>query len=214
MKYLLLFLLLTSSVHAENVKIYEASFPAKQKAEIVRFGDLTGDGKVDYVIAQNSNRIITFVAAYEFSGKLLWKIGVADPSHANIAYDLPIQVFDLDGDGKAEVILVYENEIQIRSGQTGAILRETIIDTTDRKIPKEVLRTSITKDITTNDSIFIAKLFSADAYSILVKDRYTHFVVYSKNLRLQYESGYFPTGHYPTAHDIDGDGIEDLGFLG
>ncbi len=97
----------------------------------VRFGHLTGTDEWFVVLAQMQKRIsrdaygfISCLTAIDLEGRVLWQLG--EPSiNANIlgkvSADMPFQIYDIDGDGKDEVIVGRNFEIQILEGTTGKI---------------------------------------------------------------------------------------------
>jgi hypothetical protein len=78
----------------------------------IRFGHLKGGSETHIVLAQNQRRIsrdnfarISCLTAVDLDGRVLWQIG--EPNSENGAFitaDLPFQVYDIDNDGKDEVI--------------------------------------------------------------------------------------------------------------
>jgi rhamnogalacturonan endolyase len=93
----------------------------------VRFGDLDGDGVPEMLISQNIPRIadnfiqISCMTAVNFDGKVLWQLGRPDPRNALLTADTPFQVHDIDGDGRNEVVMVKDFQLQIREGATGRL---------------------------------------------------------------------------------------------
>jgi len=86
----------------------------------VRFGHLLGDGSWQVVLAQMQRRVsrdaygfISCLTAIDLDGNVLWQLG--EPSgHADrlgkVSADMPLQVYDIDGDG-AEELLVWSGEV-------------------------------------------------------------------------------------------------------
>ena len=96
-----------------------------------RFGDLDGDGVPEMLIAQNIPRIgdnfiqISCLTAVTFDGKVLWQLGRPDPRNGLLTADTPFQIHDIDGDGRNEVVMVKDFQLQVREGSTGR-LRQSV----------------------------------------------------------------------------------------
>ena len=76
------------------------------------------------VSAGDAYGFISCLTAIDLEGRVLWQLG--EPSiNANIlgkvSADMPFQIYDIDGDGKDEVIVGRNFEIQILEGTTGKI---------------------------------------------------------------------------------------------
>jgi autotransporter-associated beta strand protein len=93
-------------------------------------GDLDGDGEYDFVVdRQPPGETRQFLEAYKRDGTMLWRmdLGFNSTNHYNIepgassvsiGHGDNLTVFDLDGDGKAEVILRTANGVVFGDGQT------------------------------------------------------------------------------------------------
>ncbi len=93
-------------------------------------GDLDGDGEFDFVVdRQPPGETSQYVEAYKRDGTLLWRINLGPNStnHYNIepgastvsmGHGDNMTVFDMDGDGKAEVILRTANGVVFGNGAT------------------------------------------------------------------------------------------------
>jgi rhamnogalacturonan endolyase len=177
----------------------------------VRFGDLDGDGAVDMLIAQNIPRIrgdafdqISCLTAVTLDGKVLWQKGRPDPRNGLLTNDTPFQVHDVDGDGKNEVVLVRDFQLQILDGRTGEVRRRTWMP---RMLPADK---DHPYEMENGDSIaFVNVSGNPGRHEILVKDRYTHFWIYSNTLELLWK-GDGQTGHYPFPLDVNGDGRDEI----
>jgi hypothetical protein len=180
----------------------------------VRFGDLDGDGVPDMLIAQNIPRVtgdafdqISCLTAVTLDGKILWQQGRPNPRNGLLTNDTPFQIHDIDGDGRNEVVLVRDFQLQILDGRTGKVKRAVAmpkLPATDKAHPY---------DLENGDSIaFVNFSGNRDRHEILVKDRYTHFWIYNNQLELLWK-GDGQTGHFPYPLEI-GDGGKDSLFLG
>jgi rhamnogalacturonan endolyase len=177
----------------------------------VRFGDLDGDGRLDMLIAQNIPRVrgdafdhISCLSAVTLDGEILWQLGRPDPRNGLLTNDTPFQIHDLDGDGKNEVILVRDFQIQVLEGSSGKVLRRAWMPEAARDNKQRPY------EINNGDSIAFVNLSGGKrAQEILVKDRYRWFWIFDKDLRLLWR-GEGQTGHYPFPIDINRDGREEF----
>lgn len=170
----------------------------------VRFGDLDGDGVPDMLIAQNIPRVqgdsfdqISCLTAVTLNGKILWQSGRPNPHNGLLTNDTPFQIHDIDGDGRNEVVVARNFQLQILDGRTGEIRRWVWMPkmpVTDHLHPYEREN---------GDSIAFVN-FSGDKErrEILVKDRYTHFWIYNNKLELLWK-GDGQTGHYPYPVELE-----------
>ena len=177
----------------------------------VRFGDLDGDGRIDMLIAQNIPRVrgdafdhISSLTAITLDGRILWQLGRPDPRNGLLTNDTPFQIHDIDGDGKNEVILVRDFQLQVLEGATGKLRQRTWMPEAaadNKERPYE---------INNGDSIAFLNLSGGKhPQEILIKDRYRWFWVFDKDLQLKWK-GEGQTGHYPFPIDIDGDGRQEF----
>jgi rhamnogalacturonan endolyase len=172
----------------------------------VRFGDLDGDGRLDMLFAQNVAKVrgdaydqISCLTAVTLDGKVLWQQGRPNPKNALLTNDTPFQIHDLDGDGRMEVVLARDFQLQVLEGRTGKLLRKAWLPA----VPSDSQNPPYELNI--GDSIlFLDQTGTGSPREILVKDRYWHFWIFDRNLQLK-SSGDGQTGHYPFAFDVDND---------
>jgi len=96
----------------------------------MRLGDINGDGKMEIVMGQPmpqpgayTPQQVVCVTAYDLKGKQLWQYGTPGTSHG-ASSDIPIQVYDMDGDGKSEVFAnMSDSEMTVLDGTTGKLVR-------------------------------------------------------------------------------------------
>ncbi|MGH9674765.1 MAG: hypothetical protein ACRD44_16425, partial [Bryobacteraceae bacterium] len=177
----------------------------------VRFGDLDGDGRPEMLIAQNIPRVrgdafdhISCLTAVTLDGKVLWQLGRPDPRNGLLTNDTPFQIHDLDGDGRNEVILVRDFQLQVLEGATGKVRQRNWMPGMSREMKERPY------EINNGDSIAIFNLSGGKtAQEIVVKDRYQTFWVFDRDLQVRW-SGQGQTGHYPFPLDFDGDGREEF----
>ncbi|MDZ4797292.1 MAG: hypothetical protein SGI92_03955 [Bryobacteraceae bacterium] len=177
----------------------------------VRFGDLDGDGQVDMLIAQNIPKVrgdafdhISSLTAVTLDGKVLWQVGRPDARNGLLTNDTPFQIKDVDGDGKNEVVMVKDFQIQILEGATGKVRQRTWMPVAPAENKERPY------DLNSGDSMLFLNLSgNPGRRELLVKDRYNTFWVFANDLRLLW-TGNGKTGHYPYPMDMDGDGLDEF----
>ena len=99
-----------------NSDTYNPSDPSKVDggANDASVGDVDGDGRYEIILKWNPNDAkdsasggvtgIVYIDCYEFDGTLLWRINLGRNIRAGAHYT-QFQVYDYDGDGKAEVAM-------------------------------------------------------------------------------------------------------------
>lgn len=177
----------------------------------VRFGDLDADGRLDMLFAQNVPKVrgdafdhISCLTAVTLDGRVLWQQGRPNVKNGLLTNDNPFQIHDLDGDGRMEVVLARDSQLQVLEGTTGKLVRKAWLP----RIAPEVKDRPYELNI--GDSLLFVDLSGAGRPSeILLKDRYRGFWVFDQNLKLLWE-GLGQTGHYPYPADVDGDGRQEF----
>jgi len=163
------------------------------------------------LIAQNVPKVrgdafdhLSCLTAVTLEGKVLWQSGRPNPANGLLTNDTPFQIHDIDGDGRNEVILVRDFQLQILDGFTGKLKQRVLMPpapTTNKERPYE---------INNGDSILFLDLSGKGARrEILIKDRYRTFWVFDEKLKLLW-SGTGQTGHYPFPIDVDNDGRDEF----
>jgi hypothetical protein len=177
----------------------------------VRFGDLDGDGSTDMLIGQNVQRFpydvahLSSLTAVTLDGKVLWQTGKPDPRNGLLTYDTPLQIHDIDGDGRNEVVLAKDFKLQVLDGRSGRLLREAPTPAA----PAGSMRDQIYEDVYGDSIAFVNVLGDPRRHEIILKDRYKWFWVYDNQLRLLWK-GSGQLGHYPYPVDVNGDGRDEI----
>lgn len=161
-------------------------------------GDLDGDGRAELVTARNDNQRVTAALASRLDGAALWRWGEANAGSPMLSYDVPLQVYDLDGDGRAEVYLSVRGFLLVLDGRTG----------------KELRRLPLPGGLEVADCIAFANLRGRPrAQDILVKTRYDRIWAYTADWEPLWEwrpRNGAKTCHHPTLLDLDGDGRDEV----
>jgi hypothetical protein len=197
--------------------------PGFGTARQIRFGDLTGNGRPDIVLAQRvpieggqGYWTVGCLTALSAEGKVLWQSGQPTPQMP-MAGDLPFQVNDIDGDGRNEVVAVRGFEIQVLDGATGGLKFAAPVP--DRP-PHHPLLKSVVSYFGSPDGHEFPKVVAnairfADlagrgaARDVLLKDHYHHLWALSPELEPLW-SWVGNLGHFPFAADINGDGRDEV----
>lgn len=192
-------------------------------ARQIRFGDLTGDGSPDILLAQRSlidgmpgYSTISCLTAMTTEGEVLWQSGQPAPQEP-MAGDLPFQVGDIDGDGRNEVVCVRDFEIQVLDGATGQLQRAAPVPPRPEHHP--LLRSVVSyfgaRDGREFPRVVANALRFADlggrgaARDLLLKDAYHHLWAFSPKLEVLW-SFCGNLGHFPFCADTDADGRDEV----
>ena len=179
----------------------------------VRFGDLNNDGQMDVLIGQvihhgpkDRNSELHCLTAKTFNGERLWQMGKPDPWKDHLTNDVAFQIYDLDNDGKTEVVYCKDFQIIVADGLTG----QTKYSVPTPKSPAVKQGDHNMFERILGDCLFFCDLVG-DGYAseILLKDRYRNIWVYNEKLELLWQAE-CQTGHYPFAYDVDDDGKDEI----
>ena len=189
-------------------------------AETVRVGDLNGDGAPDLLFVQSLRgpRRITCLTATTIHGDVLWQTGTPCAANGELYSDLPVQIYDWDGDGHNEVLHVRQAEyLQVAARPDGVVERAPAYGGTATMVvldgqtgqPKDEFALPAPAD----DSFLFADLTGQGCRrDLVVKDRYWNMwgVAHAGEVLWHYEGS---VGHFPAYGDVDGDGCDEI-FVG
>ena len=190
----------------------------------IRFGHLTGTDEWYVVLAQMQKRVsrdaygfISCLTAIDLEGNALWQLG--EPSDkteelGKVSADMAFQVYDIDGDGRDEVIVGWDFEIRILDGRTGTIKKSAktpFSDDNDADLIGVPYQTYAFERINP-DGIRICNFRGKERPAdILIKDRYCRIYALDEDLNVMWKfKSPTNTGHCPLPIDIDGDGKDEL----
>jgi outer membrane protein assembly factor BamB len=189
-------------------------------AETLRIGDLNADGAPDFLFVQSiyGTREITCLTATTITGEVLWQTGKASPENGRIYSDLPVQIYDWDGDGRNEVLYVRQARY-IGWTLVGGYAREraeryegvATMVVLDGATGKE--KSSFPLPAPADDCFLFADLRGCGRREdLIVKDRYWNMwgVAHSGDVLWHWPGS---TGHFPAVADLDGDGRDEV-FVG
>lgn len=164
-------------------------------------GDINSDGRMEIVMVQPDSHFddryfphsVQAATAFDLLGNVLWQIGEIDPDAQPSGADIPCQIYDINNDGKMEIICAMDDKLCIFEGENGKLI-------STHPLPDEHA----------HDCIMICDLEgTGHAQNIIVKDRYHKAWALDKNFNVMWaHEG--NTGHYPWCYDLDGDGHDEV----
>lgn len=164
-------------------------------------GDIDGDGRMEVVFVQADSGIddrfvphqITCVTAYRLTGELLWQRGDSSGKPGNFGSDFPAQIYDIDHDGRLEILCVMDKKFLVLDGADGSVKES-------HELPAEEA----------HDCIIIANLTGKEQpEDIILKDRYFHMWALNRQFEVLWtHEGNL--GHFPWAADVNGDGYDEV----
>ncbi len=167
------------------------------------FLDPDSDGENEIIIYETNGEKQAY-RCLEFDGTELWKI-------EDIKYptteggDYVIQVFDINGDGRNEVVAAIDFEIKVFDGKTGTLIKSAptpkqypYFDSRNYKYPQLL-----------GDALCPVMITADKPHGFYIKDRYTNIWLYDHDLKLLWHKA-LGTGHFPLPVDIDNDGSEEI----
>ena len=190
----------------------------------VRFGHLLGNGEYQMVLAQCQKRVnrdaygtISCLTAMDLDGNILWQYGEPTDNMeiGNISADMPMQIYDIDGDGYDEVITAKNFEVLILDGKTGNVKKRAKTPLSTMEEDGTIIGVpdgEYAFDRINPDGMRICNFRGLDKpRDILIKDRYCRVYALNDNLEVMWHfQSDKNTGHFPFAIDINGDGYDEL----
>ena len=90
----------------------------------ILLGDIDGDGRMELVCAQPDGGIddryvphmVVCLTAFSLTGELLWQAGEPVAQPGGPGSDYPVQIADIDGDGRLEVLAVMDKTLFVLDG--------------------------------------------------------------------------------------------------
>ena len=192
-------------------------------ARQIRFGHLAGTSEWFFVMCQNQRKVykdrypvISCMTAVSIeTGKVLWQIGEPcdSPEIEKLTTDLPFQIYDIDGDGIDEVITSWDFRLLILDGRTGAV-KKSIPTPLNEAAPETVTGLEFGKYAFNRLNVDAIRIVNVSGNSrpeeILIKDRYSRYWIYDRDLNLRWQFSKYNTGHFPFSYDFNGDGKDEI----
>ena len=175
-------------------------------ASAVKFGDLTGDGRMDFVVLTPDYSAF----AFDHDGRELWRHQApADGARLRSEFEAPGSVWDFDRDGLGEVVhwrmIDGRESLVMADGRTGAVKHSVPWPTTPMPHVYNNFRTAIAR-LRPGHADSLAVLtdsggtISVSAFGPDLKPLWTHTELREKD----------HLGHYLYPVDLDGDGVDEV----
>lgn len=187
----------------------------------IRLGDLTGDGGLDFLLLQIDSvrdRGIGCMTAMSHEGEILWRKGTPhDAPEQEASADTPAQIHDIDGDGRNEVVCVFQRELIVLDGATGEIKQKAELppmspypEEFKLNVPHWGAGFSDDGPRVHASAIQFADLAGRGAKrDILLQDHYHQLIAMSPDLKELWRTVNV-IGHFATSYDFDKDGRDDV----
>ncbi len=183
--------------------IHDLPLPGGNLKRDFFFLDPDSDGEKEIIIAEIKDNKYSY-RCLEFDGTELWKIdNIKFPTTES--GDFTIQVFDINGDGKNEIITAIDFQLQIRNGKNGKLIKSVptpdanpYYDSRDYKYPKLL-----------GDAICPVRIKPNKPPGFYIKDRYTNIWLYDNNLNQLWHKP-ISTTHFPLPVDLNSDGVDEI----
>jgi len=204
-------------VCARPERVHEVKLPKTDADRNFYFFDADNDRELEIIVAE-LKKDGNAIRCLEFDGTQLWLItGIRN--RLTVGGDQPIQVFDINGDGRNELVYAADFQIQVRDAKTAKPLYAASVPPKNSYygvIPTAQSNTSVlddnevsSSDLLLADALCPFKLDPAQPSGLYLKDRYTNLWVYDNRLNLKWHKA-INTGHFPLPVDLNGDGRDEL----
>jgi hypothetical protein len=175
-------------------------------AHAVKFGDLTGDGRMDFVVITPNYSI----HAFDHDGRELWN-HQAPPENTRLRgeFEAPGSVWDFDGDGRAEVVhwrmIDGQQWIAMADGTTGEVKHRVAWPAKPWPHVYNNFRTAVARQKPGRADSLVVLCDSGDtiaiaAYDAQLRELWRHDHVLRKD----------HLGHYIYPRDVTGDGVDEV----
>lgn len=153
-------------------------------------GDIDGDGRMEVVFVQADSGLT--IVLYRIRSpvsprtvlreRLLWQRGDRSGKPGNFGSDFPAQIYDIDHDGRLEILCVMDKKFLVLDGADGSVKES-------HELPAEEA----------HDCIIIANLTGKEQpEDIILKDRYFHMWALNRQFEVLWtHEGNL--GHFPWA---------------
>ncbi len=176
------------------------------QSSCVKFGDLTGDGKTDFVVFSSGYSSY----AFDNSGEMLWSWEApVENERLRAQFEAPGLVWDFDRDGCAELVQWREDD-----GQEWLVMADGCTGNIKYRVPWP---TAPHPHVYNNFRLAVANTDGIYPSSVLLYSdcgAYMTYGIYDKELseswRHVVNTKKDHLGHYFYAHDFDGDGIDEI----
>ena len=175
-------------------------------AHAVKFGDLTGDGRMDFVVLTPEYSAY----AYDHDGRELWKyLAPAEDTRLRSEFEAPGSVWDFDGDGSAEVVhwrMIDGKEwIAMADGVSGRVKHKVEWPSKSAPHVYNNFRIAVARLRPGHPGHLVVLCDSGDAMAIAAYDAgLKNLWRVDKTLRKDH------LGHYVYPRDVTGDGIDEI----
>ncbi|MBQ9520010.1 MAG: hypothetical protein IJR67_00850 [Acholeplasmatales bacterium] len=218
--------------HIEALKKEEERLALKQdkysKLELIKKIDLKnfGTGRQIRIVRYNNMTYILFIqhqkryirdsfahissmTLIDINGNIIWQYGEPNNSFENtcISADLPVQIADVNNDGKLELIYSVNQEVRISDFLTNKLIKSipTPVIYNDPNVKSEPFYRLNVDAIRVLD--FEGLGYKGD---FIIKDRYQNVWGYNKTLENVWRYHNKNTGHFPYVLDINNDNKDEL----